>query len=132
MNDRDYLHRQLAALPDPELPEHLWTRVSRARARRLRRRWGAGTAALALALVAIAMLSLQSVRQPTPASTRVVQSDAQPHNGRAQQVQVRALDRKLQAAYRRNASDAEIAQLWVTRRALLDRSGGSPATPVRI
>lgn len=132
MTDRDSVHPQLASLREAELPEHLWARIDQARAHRFRRRWGVGGMALALALVAVFALGLQPPRQPAPAAVARVAPSVEPRSDGAQHARVRALDRELQAAYRRNASDAEIAQLWVTRRALLARPGDPPARPVRI
>ena len=46
---------------------------------------------------------------------------------------LRTLDRELQAAYLRGSGEAEIAQLWEARAALLrDRVPATPVRPVRI
>lgn len=130
-SDRDPLRLHLASLREPQLPERLWTRIDQARARRLRRRWGAAGLALALALAAVVTLPLQPPQRPAPVTTTVARSVDPGRDGRWE-AQVRALDRELQAAIRSNASDAEIEQFWVARRALLASRDGPPVQPVRI
>ena len=145
----DPLQRHLAMLPDPELPADLWPRIDHARRRRLdRQRLATGVVVVALLAVAVApRLPLVDVvpapaivavdardRQPAPAdATRRAAAPAAVHRASTRDVRLRALDRALQAAYREGSSDAEIAQLWQARRALLDgRSGGSANGPIRI
>jgi hypothetical protein len=130
MPERDPLHRHLAALREADPPEHLWNRVDHARRHRTRRwQWGAGITALALA--AVALLPFQPIPRPADIPEQAVA--AGPVTGIDNTgARLRALDRDLQAAYRNHASEAEIAELWTMRRALLAMRDGRPVQPVRI
>ncbi|MGH8027278.1 MAG: hypothetical protein ACREO0_11180, partial [Pseudoxanthomonas sp.] len=84
-----------------------------------RRKLGAGIATLALAAVMATPLLV-----PMFAGTDRVRGEQSAahlpvHGGHDVQAELRALDRALQAAYDRGASDAEIAPMWVTRSELL-------------
>lgn len=129
------LHRCLADLPDPPLPEALASRLERAHASRSsRHRWGAGVAVAALAVIGLMphLLGTDSDRMQSEqrAFAAAAPAPVELH------AQLRALDRELQAAYARRASDAEIASLWSNRRALLSIEPGAepklPSRPIRI
>lgn len=146
----DPLRLQLASLAEADPPEQLWAQLDGARRRRTRRwQWAAGGAAM-LAL-ALGLLPLRpfthstqepgreriAVHEPVGAAPAEPAADpdgagpdgADPDGSGAR---LRALDRELQAAYRGNASDAELAELWITRRALLASRNGEPVKPLRI
>jgi len=117
------LRKHLVALPQVAPPPSLGERIGRAHRTRLRRlRAGAVATALAVACVAI-VPALQ--REPAPATPEVAGT---PAIDREKLADVRALDRALQTAYERNASDDEIAPLWAARASLL----GRPASPAGI
>lgn len=144
----DPLLRHLAMSPEPELPPGLWTRIDHARRRR-RNRQALGTAVVAVALLAVSLVPRLPMdgAVPGPAVVAVESGNRQPAAGdagarvtattvprhSARDVRLRALDRALQAAYREGSSEAEIAQLWQARRALLDGPPGrSAGGPIRI
>lgn len=136
-DDNDRLRRHLEALPDPALPDALWSRVARAHRQQVARRrlaLGGGVA------VALAVLVLP-FRPPDPGDPTVSASDvASAGTGPARapvvadpDARLRILDRELQAAYHRGSDAAELAQLWQARDALLRETGQSmPVRPVRI
>lgn len=138
-NMTDPLARRLATHDDPPLPAGLWPRVARARRRqRLARR-----AALGGGVVALCGLLLLPLRLPgpggipeEPAYPRMATTDGVPARAAAATdpaVRLRILDRALQDAYRRGSEDAEIAQLWEARAALLREGAATvPVRPVRI
>jgi len=110
------LRKRFTALPQVTPPPSLGERIGRAHRSRLRRlRAGAIAAALAVACVAI-VPALQ--REPMRATPGVAST---PAIDREKLADVRALDRALQTAYERNASDDEIAPLWAARARLLGR-----------
>lgn len=122
----DSLRTYLAELPVPAPPATLWPKLDRARTRRLRRhRVGIGVAGLAmLALLAVPV----PVPQPDPGALhptapgvadRAALVVASPPRSDAALGTLRALDRELQAAYARGASDQELAPLWSARDAAL-------------
>lgn len=136
MSNHDPLREYLASLPDADAPERLWVRVGGAHRRRTRRRqWGVGGAAV-LALAVAGVLPFQLSRQPAsgpaPAFTAMTAVGEAPVDAADADARLRALDRELQAAYHRNANEAEIAELWTTRHALLASRRGRPVDPVRI
>lgn len=138
-NDEARLQRHLGALPEPPLPAALWPRVARARRRQLARRriaLGGGVAAL-FALLVLPGRSPDPATPPPMDTAGVVASapgaPARPAPSLDQHARLRILDRELQAAYRRGSGQAEIAQLWQARAALLrERDPGAPVRPVRI
>lgn len=114
------LRQELHALPEIPLPDALWRRVEAGRRRKLRRRkLGTGIAALALAVLVATPLLVSLLTGPD-AERGEMPVAYQPANGpRDIQADLHALDRALQAAYDRGASDAEVAPMWVAREALL-------------
>ena len=117
------LREHFDALPPVAPPSALVERIGRAqRARVRRRRVGMIGAALALACVVAAPLLPHGHGTVEPA---LVQTRAP---GADTLADVRALDRALQTAYERDASDDELAPLWAARARLL----GSPARPAGI
>src|SRR5690606_4013368 len=124
---KDYL----ASLGEPALPDGLWQRVEGARRRRMRSRMGvaAGVAAVALAFA----LVLPGALDPGAGAPRLADGDAVPQRpapaDAADRVRtVQAIDRALQAAYDRNASDDELEPLWQARRALVQGPSASAAS----
>jgi len=136
----DALHAYLTALPEAPPSPALWTRLAQARQRQLRRRRGVAlglaTGCLALGVVGLFQLPRQVAPASTPPQLSRAAIDLAPATSPAPLQSagsdaVRALDRELQLAYARNASDAELGALWDLRRNLL--ASHSPATqPVDI
>lgn len=125
MNDHDpLLRRQLRALPDPAAPAGLRERVLAAHGRRRLAIHGATGVAAAVVAVALILPALPSI-DPAPSGA---QHAAAPAPSRSNEVaaRLRAIDRALQAAYERGASDDEIAPLWRVRESLMSSLG--PAT----
>ena len=123
---------------DPPLPPGLWPRVARARRRQLRRRravMGGGLVAACLALALPLRLAGpgEALRAPGPSIAAIDAAPAATENATPatadQATRLRILDRELQDAYRRGSAQAEIAQLWQARDAVL--RGSAPATPIR-
>lgn len=124
------LRQELHAVPEVPLPDHLWQRVEAGRRKKMRqRKLGAGIATLTLvAVMAIPVLA------PLFTGTDVVRSEplAAQQPARSEQdvrAELRAIDRALQAAYDRGATDAEIAPMWVARDTLLAVSQPRLAKP---
>ena len=139
MTDEDRLQHRLGALPEPPLPAALWPRVARARRRQLARRriaLGGGLAALFALLVLPGRLSAPGLLQgtgtaPVIAAARTVPPRAD--DAGDPDARLRILDRELQAAYHRGSGEAEIAQLWQARAALVRaRDQGAPVRAVRL
>lgn len=120
MNTPDRFHELLQSLPEPPEPG-LWPRVLAARRRQRRqRRVVAGVASFGVAaLLAVALWP--GVQAPPAVDTpAIVQATPDVDE------QLRALDRALQTAYDRGASDDELAPLWEVRQALAAQlDGGS-------
>jgi hypothetical protein len=135
----DRIRRQLKALPDMPPASGLWPRLAEARARRLRRvRMGAGgAAALALCLMLPMLYRLQQapaqVQAGAAAGPMAVPVEDAAALDAATLVEIRAVDRALQAAYDEGASEAELAPLWKFREALLGarRDPSHSGTPER-
>lgn len=141
--DEDRLHQHLGALPEPPLPAALWPRVARARRRQLARHriaLGGGVAALFALLVVPGRLPDPGAFPPSDPAADAAADAAATHVMPARaavaadpDARLRILDRELQAAYHRGSDQAEIAQLWQARAALLRaRNPGTPVRPVRI
>ena len=106
----DDLHEYLRTLPDAKAPGGLWPRLlERRRQQRRRRRTALAAASGTLALVLAVALWTPTVQEPA----RAVADDIELRE------QLHALDRALQAAYDRGASDAEVEPMWEARDALL-------------
>lgn len=137
-DDNDPLRHHLEALPEPALPDALWTRVARARRQQVARRRLAlgGGVAVALALLVLPFRFPHPGDQPVTANDIASTGDAVPSRAPVDSdsdARLRTLDRELQAAYRRGSDAAEIAQLWQARDALLRETGHTmPVRPVRI
>lgn len=133
------MQRHLSTLADPPLPPALWSRVARARRRQLVHRRiavGGGIAvAFALLLLPGGLPGPGVAPVPDPAS-QLASADPPPARAPShadQAARLRILDRELQEAYRRGSGEAEIAQLWEARAALLgERTPSFPVRPVRI
>src|SRR5688500_1464746 len=137
--DQDRLLRHLSALPEPALPATLWTRVANARRRQLARRRIAldgGGAALFSLLVLPGRLPTPDPPQRTDPPAVAASAHTVPARAPIAadpDARLRILDRELQAAYHRGSGQAEIAQLWQARAALVrERNQGAPVRPVRI
>ncbi|RYG13325.1 MAG: hypothetical protein EON92_05850 [Burkholderiales bacterium] len=118
MSDSTRVRDHLQALPEVELPNALWQRVSAGRRHKIqRRRLFVGAASLALAMIAVTgiLAPLQEVGRPEAASIALPSA----HLVDEKRAELRAIDQALQAAYDRGASDAEIAPMWAARHALL-------------
>lgn len=111
------LRRYCAALPDPEPSPELYGGIVRARSRARARRNNL-VASVALLVGVSTLLSLS--RPPTARNGDVVAREAQPL-----ELELRAIDRELQAAYDRGAGDGELARLWAQRSSLANRDAGS-------
>ncbi|GAB3342971.1 hypothetical protein [Marilutibacter aestuarii] len=118
--DHERLRRYLQALPEPLPPASLEHRL---RASQTRRSRVLRTGASALALGLVVVLALPGHRGPqveSPpgaggAAIVAVAPGAFPDSGDAAHMKLRAIDRALQTAYGRGASDAELAPLWEAR-----------------
>lgn len=114
------VRQELHDLPEIPLPDALWQRVEAGRRLKIRRRkLFASTASLALVTVMampllVPLFTATDVIQSEPlAAHQPIRSEQDVHS------ELRAIDRALQAAYDRGASDAEIAPMWVVRNTLL-------------
>lgn len=123
MHDDD-IRRTLADLPEPPLPAGLWSRVQAAQARRAARLRGGVAGVLAIAVVAVGALSFGVLPQPqSPGADDTSSGVATTVDVASDEAEdVRAIDRALQAAYARGASDDEIEPLWQARRRHLPSS----------
>lgn len=111
-----HVRQELHDLPEVPLPDALWQRVEAGRRLKIRRR-KLFTGIASLALVAVMATPLLA---PLFTNTYVLRSE--PQAARSEQdvhAELHAIDRALQAAYDRGASDAEIAPMWVVRNTLL-------------
>lgn len=132
------MQRHLSTLADPPLPPALWSRVAQARRRQLvHRRFAVGGGiAVACALLLLPGLPGPGVAPvPDPASqlASAERAPARAPTHADQAARLRILDRELQEAYRRGSGEAEIAQLWEARAALLgERTPSFSVRPARI
>lgn len=123
----------LASLDEPALPDGLWQRVEGARRRRMRSRAGAVVASVAAVALAFALVLPGALDPGAAEGPRLAGADAAPQPlapvDEADRVRtVQAIDRALQAAYDRNASDDELEPLWQARRALVQAAPASAAS----
>lgn len=120
--DPQRLRRQLRALPDPLPPASLEVRLRTSQARRSHVLRGCG---MAIALCLVAMLAMPE--RGRPGGTDALPAPTVAHD--TTRLQLQAIDRALQTAYARGASDAEVAPLWEARTQLMRRvSPSSDAT----
>lgn len=139
MNDSD-IQSMLSRPPEMPLPADLWARVETAYAKRMafaqRLRVGASAAAVA-AVAVIATWHWPHGHAPSSVATglhdlasgsqdRPVIADADAGN------RLRALDRRLQSAYSRDAPQAEIDLIWQQRRAMSAPENHASIEPLRI
>jgi len=125
-----HVRQELHDLPEVPLPDALWQRVEAGRRLKIRRR-KLFTGIASLALLAVMATPLLA---PLLTDTDVLRSEplAAHQPARSEQdvhADLRAIDRALQAAYDRGASDAEIAPMWVARNMLLADSTPRLAKP---
>ncbi|MBB1060257.1 hypothetical protein [Marilutibacter spongiae] len=131
--DHERLRRHLQALPEPLPPASLESRLRASQARRSRvLRIGASVLALGLvAVIALPGYDGSRLDGATDASTTRIAAaghGAGRAAGDATHLKLQAIDRALQTAYARGASDAEVAPLWEARSRLvhdLAPSGGA-------
>jgi hypothetical protein len=114
-HDDTSLRRHLRSMPEPPLPDTLQSRLHASHTRR-GRLLRTGTGAAVVALLAVMLLPFPHTTQPPAASTAASQDAA----ADARRARLEVIDRALQAAYQRGASDDEVAPLWKARQALLD------------
>ena len=116
---------RLAALPEPPLPPALWPRLhlARVRQRERRRRIIAGSMAV-LALVALPFVYTRLVVPPAASPDTFAAAPRAPLH----EEPLRVVDRELQRAYERGASEQELQQLWQRRQAIA-RSGSASVVP---
>lgn len=109
---RDPVIEKLRSLPDPPLPYAVWQRLNQRRARHMALRRGGVALGIVLA-GGLAFLGIppQEGEEPVPAQVAAV-VDAVPI------ASLSTIDRALQAAYARGASDDEVAPLWEARKRL--------------
>lgn len=120
------LHRQLHDLPDLAVPAALEARILRTRRGHLRRRGTIlGVACLACGALAVATLPQRSPVPAAPAPHAAAMA-TEPEAGVDVDLQLRAIDQALQAAYDSNARSDEIASLWKARKRLAG-SGSQPS-----
>src|SRR5690606_30369145 len=118
-------------LPDAPLPADLWQRVNGARGRMRRRRIGIAATTLALATVAALSPLAWSPTPDTPGARQPVVAAAPITTAPASvEIELRAIDRALQAGYARNATDDELAPLWAQRQRLLAGNSNPAQTPL--
>lgn len=116
----------LEGLADAPLPDGLWTRVAAARRRRMAARLG--VAASCVAGVAAVDFALVQPGGPVPQGGLAPGFAVAEPNGallpatvdeKEIYLSVQAIDRALQVAYNRQATDEEVAPLWEARQDLM-------------
>ncbi len=119
----DTLLKDLERAPSLTPPDTLWPRLREGQRKAVRRRRViAGATASACALLLVALAPWPSLLSPTPLPPAVNVASG----GDDAREQIATLDRALQAAYDRGASDTEIAPLWEVRNALANRAAPTP------
>lgn len=109
--------QDLAQAPDMSPPASLWPRVREGQRKALlRRRVLRGASASAMALLLVALVPWSSLQVTEPATGMVA---AQGSDDVREQIV--SIDRALQAAYDRGASDDEVAPMWDARSVLVAR-----------
>lgn len=117
----DPVLEQLRSLPEPPLSEEVWHRLDRRRRRRKVLRRGGVAVALASAFAFLGFFPGKESLVPAPERVPALAVAAGVHSGSLQ-----AVDRALQAAYVRGASDEEVAPLWEVRRQMALSFNPSP------
>ncbi|HEY1036449.1 MAG TPA: hypothetical protein VGE09_15850 [Pseudoxanthomonas sp.] len=123
------MQARLAALPEPDLPPALWPRVHLARVRQheRRKRFVAGCAAV-LALVALPLVYTRVSTPPAAAPEAFAAASRAPVHDEP----LRAVDRELQHAYERGASEQELQWLWQRRQSLARNGNTALPQPIEI
>ena len=117
------LRAHLADLPEPALPPELLPRIERARVRqRTRRRQLFATSVM---VAAMAVISLPLLHDRIATAPEIM---AGAPRAPLREHPLRTLDRELQHAYERGASDHELKRLW-QQRAALARHGADTDIP---
>lgn len=127
---REPIQARLAALPEPELPPALWPRLhlARVRQRERRRRIVAGGLAM-LAVVALPLVYTRLAPAPVPAPALLATAPRAPLH----EEPLRSVDRALQHAYERGASEQELQWLWQRRETLAGQgTAAAPPQPIEI
>lgn len=120
----DTLLKDLERAPPLAPPDTLWPRLREGQRKALRRRRViTGATASACALLLVALVPWPSLLSPEPGPTAAQVASV----GDDAREQIATLDRALQAAYDRGASDTEIAPLWEVRNALANRVAPAPS-----
>lgn len=107
----DPILEQLQSLPEPPLPNDLWQRLDRRRRRRMAWRRGGVAAVLLGGFAFLGFFPGSETPAPAPEHAQTAAVATGMRGGSLQSV-----DRALQAAYARGASDDEVAPLWAARR----------------
>lgn len=121
----DPVRQHLQSLPEPPLADELWLRLSARHQRRAGRMRVMRGATLALVLAAAGFWLA-----PWPASQGDDASQAHQLTAASPDTRVFVIDRALQAAYARGASDEEVAPLWEIRERMILNSA-TPEWPRR-
>lgn len=118
----DPIRQRLQALPSPPLPGDLWPRLlARREHARSRTRWLATAAGIVLAACALLLVRpigdtpvppAAPAAAPAGPAVQAMASAPSPDDA------IAAIDRALQAAYARGATDADVAPIWEIRRRL--------------
>lgn len=124
------LRQELHDLPEVPLPDALWLRVETGRRQKMRRR------KLVTGIASLALVALMATPLLAPLFTGTGIAPGEPlashqpaRDGQDVHAELRAIDRALQAAYDRGATDAEIAPMWVVRNTLLADKQLRPTKP---
>ena len=127
---RDPLRDYLESLPLPESSDGLFERVERTRQRRRRVRHAAvGLAAMLMLALGLSPLLLPLAAPPSnPLAGQPEVGASGLHNPatRAEEAELRLIDRQLAAAYRGSAPEGHIDTLWQRRNAVVTRLEQEP------
>ncbi|KRA51720.1 hypothetical protein [Pseudoxanthomonas sp. Root630] len=123
------IQARLAALPEPDLPPALWPRIHLARVRQheRRRRIVVGCMAV-LAVVALPFVYTRVAAPPAAAPDVFAAAPRAP----VHEEPLRVVDRELQHAYERGASEQELQWLWQRRQALARSGSAALPQPIEI
>ena len=124
----DSLRAHLADLPEPALPPALLPRIELARVRqRTRRRQLLATSVMVM-VVAVAVIAPPFIHDRNVPTPEIV---AGAPRAPLREEPLRTLDRELQHAYDRGASEQELLRLWQQREALA-RTGADTDIPLPV